>query len=857
MNYTPMMQQYLEIKKDYVDFIVFFRLGDFYEMFFTDAEVASKELEIVLTGRDAGQTERVPMCGVPYHAANLYIEKLIDKGYKVAVSEQVEDPQVAKGIVKREVIKIITPGTLIEEGSIDEKTNNYIASLSEGKNKYYLAYSDLTTGQNQIVSLPKQIDLLFNEIENLSIRELIVGSEFHHSSFQSLIDHYEITISIHDETNIPFYYKNLLQDIYDKELITAFGRLLNYIILTQKKELLHLQKVVVFESSSYLHIDNNSKRNLELIETLRTSSKKGTLNWLLDECFTAMGSRKLKQNILRPLVDQELISRRYHFVAALNDHFILKEELKELLKSVYDLERIIGRLSFGNANAKDLIHLSKSLAVVPDIKHILTSLDNPFATEISELMLESKELRNTIENAIIENPPLSITDGGFIKPGYNEALDNIKNTSLSGKTWLDDFENEEREKTGIRKLKIGYNRVFGYFIEIPKSQIDLVKDDFGYNRKQTLSNSERFITEALKEKESLILGSLEESVQLEYKLFLEIREMANKEVSTLQQLANNISLIDMLLAFSIVSMKHKYTMPHLTTQHLINIINGRHPVVEVLLENETYTENDVHMDAFTNILLITGPNMSGKSTYMRQLALTIILSQMGCFVPADHAELPVFDQIFTRIGASDDLSSGKSTFMVEMMEVQYALQNATEHSLILLDEIGRGTATYDGMALAQAIIEYAHQKIACKILFSTHYHELTYLEDDLPHLHNIHVHAKEDKGDIVFLHKVLDGPTDKSYGIHVAKLAHLPKPLINRASAILSELEKNHGYNIIKPQTIDLFNYEDALEKENEMKDKYLNIIDQLGNISIDEITPLKAMNLLSDVIEEIKKVKS
>ncbi|MGD9909943.1 MAG: DNA mismatch repair protein MutS [Candidatus Izemoplasmatales bacterium] len=851
-----MMQQYLEIKKDYTDFIVFFRLGDFYEMFFTDAEVASKELEIVLTGRDAGQPERVPMCGVPYHAANLYVEKLVEKGYKVAIVEQVEDPALAKGIVKREVIKIITPGTLIEEGAVDEKSNNFIASVLEGKERYILSYSDLTTGQNHIVTLPKQTDLLFSEIQNLNVKELIVGKEFNHSFFQNLVDFYEITISVHEDFTIPFYYKNLILDIYDKELIQSFGRLLSYLLLTQKRELLHLQKVVVFESSSYLHIDNNSKRNLELIETLRTSSKKGTLNWLLDECQCAMGSRKLKQTILRPLVDKDKIEARYHLIESFNNHFITKEELKDKLKSVYDLERIIGRLSFGNANAKDLVQLSKSLSVIPVIKDLLVSLQNTYALHLSDRMHEVSSLRETIEKAIVENPPLSITDGGFIRSGYNDQLDRIKNTSTIGKDWLETFENNERERTGIKKLKIGYNRVFGYFIEVPKSQIDLVLDEYGYDRKQTLSNSERFITEDLKEKESMILNSQEEAVALEYKLFLEIRELANQEISKLQELASSIAETDMILAFSISSMKHNYSMPQITDTHEIFIQNGRHPVVEVLLENEQYTENDVMMDSLTNILLITGPNMSGKSTYMRQLALTIIMAQMGCFVPAEKAVLPIFDQIFTRIGASDDLSSGKSTFMVEMLEVQYALNNATKNSLILLDEIGRGTATYDGMALAQAIIEYAHQTIECKILFSTHYHELTYLEDELKYLRNVHVHAKEEKGRIVFLHKVLPGPTDKSYGIHVAELAHLPKALIKRANTILTELEKNHGYNIIKPQTIDLFNFEEAYDEVEVIEDQYQDIITQLENIDILEMTPLKAMNLLADTIQEIKKIK-
>lgn len=856
MSYTPMMQQYLEIKKDYTDFIVFFRLGDFYEMFFSDAILASKELEIVLTGRDAGQEERVPMCGVPYHAVNIYSQKLIDKGYKVAIVEQVEDPSLAKGIVKREVIKILTPGTLMEEGTIDEKSNNFICSVSESADRYLLGYSDLSTGQNSIVTMPKEIELLFSEIMNLNAKELVIGSEFHQSLLKPYLDSYELTVSVHDDTTVPFFYRNLILDIYDKDLIKTFGRLVSYLLLTQKRELLHLQKVQLFESTTYLRIDNNSKRNLELTETLRAQNRKGTLFWLLDECETAMGSRTLKQNILRPLVDKDLIHKRYHFVSSLNDHFILQEELKNHLKIVYDLERIIGRLSFGNANAKDLTHLARSLSAVPDIKSVLKSLDNEYALVLASRMNEIKELKDRIQSAIVENPPLSITEGGFIKHGYSKELDLIKEDSTTGKNWLDSFETQERERTGIKKLKIGYNRVFGYYIEVSKGQMDQVKDEFGYIRKQTLSNSERFVTPELKLKEQQIIGSLDDAIKLEYDLFLELRDLANKEIPALQELAKAISETDMLNAFSTVSMKHRYVMPEHVAEKNIHIVNGRHPVVETLLENEMYVENDVDMDESTNILLITGPNMSGKSTYMRQLALTIILAQMGCFVPAEKASLPIFDQIFTRIGASDDLTSGKSTFMVEMLEVHYALQNATEDSLILFDEIGRGTATYDGMALAQAIIEYAHQAIHCKIMFSTHYHELTYLEDDLKSLRNVHVVAKEDKGNIVFLHKVQSGPTDKSYGIHVAKLAHLPAPLIRRAKSILEELEKNHGYNIIKPQTIDLFNYEEAFVEEEQVESVYHSVIEQLGKVDIDEITPLKAMNLLSDVIDEINRIK-
>jgi DNA mismatch repair protein MutS len=853
--YTPMMQQYLEIKKDYMDFIVFFRLGDFYEMFFTDAIVASKALEIVLTGRDAGQEERVPMCGIPYHAASIYVERLVEKGFKVAIVEQTEDPALAVGIVKREVIKLITPGTIIEEGAIDEKANNYIGAIGETKNQYLLAYSDLTTGQNAIVTIPKDYDLLISEIYNLNAKEIIVSAKFDQRKLLKLIENYPLTLSVSEETVLPSFYRTLVSEIYDKDQIDTFARLINYLIKTQRRELMHFQKVQIFESNQYLHIDNNSKRNLELTETLRFGNRKGSLFWLLDQCETAMGSRLLKQTILRPLIDQKKIESRFDLIESFNENFIVKEDVRALLKSVYDLERIVGRISFGNANAKDLINLSKSLSVMPEIKTAVAILKNAYSDNLVEAFDGLGALVALIQKAIVAEPPLSIKEGGIIRQGFDETLDQIKFHASNGKDWLSDFETKERERTGIKKLRVGYNRVFGYYIEISKGQLDLVDASFGYERKQTLSNSERYITPELKEKETLILGSEEDAVKLEYELFVEIRDEAKSHTSQLQKLAKSIAEIDMMLAFAKVASDEHFIRPEIIQERTLEIHSGRHPVVEKLLENEKYVENDLFMNEKIHILLITGPNMSGKSTYMRQLALQIILMQMGSFIPASSARLPIFDQIFTRIGAADDLSGGKSTFMVEMLEVNYALQNATDNSLILFDEIGRGTATYDGMALAQAIIEYAHQKIRCKLLFSTHYHELTYLEDDLKSLHNVHVLAKEEKGNIVFLHKVVDGPTDRSYGIHVAKLAKMPSPLIERAKMILCELEKNHGYNVIKPQEMNLFNFVEAIEETTVEDTKYHSVIEQLKALDINELTPIKAMNILASAIEEIKKI--
>lgn len=853
-DYTPMMQQYLEIKKDYTDFIVFFRLGDFYEMFFQDAIVASKELEIVLTGRDAGTKERVPMCGIPYHAANVYLEKLVDKGYKVAIAEQVEDPKQAKGIVKREIIKLVTPGTIIEDGSIDQKDNNYIVAISETLQGFILAFSDLTTGENYLETLPDDISILINEILNLNVKEVVIASHLKHKAIRHYLSDYQLTLSVSDDTELPSYYRTLVNDIYDKDLLQAFARLVTYLEKTQKQTLMHLQKVTVFENNAYLRIDNNSKKNLELIETYRRQSKQHTLLWLLDACETAMGSRFLKQSLLRPLIDKDKINQRFDLVESLNDHFIIKADITKELKKIYDLERIVGRLSFGNCNAKDLVNLKKSLLTLPKIRAALKELDNAYANQLLEQFPDIQALTDLIERALIDQPPLSIKEGGFIKQGYHEELDLIRQRSQDTKAWLDTFVEKERARTGINKLKVGYNRVFGYYIEVTKGQMDMVKDEFGYVRKQTLANAERYITEELKEKEALILNADETIVDLEYELFIDLREQAKAWTLDMQKLAKLLSELDMLVAFSTVSMNNRYTRPTLIDEALIDIVDGRHPVVEKI-SDEVFVENSIHMGPDDQILLITGPNMSGKSTYMRQLALMIIMAQIGCFVPAKSAKIPVFDQIFTRIGASDDLTSGMSTFMVEMTEVNYALQHATNRSLILFDEIGRGTATYDGMALAQSIIEYSHHKINCKILFSTHYHELTYLEDELPALHNVHVKAKEEAGNIVFLHKVVPGPTDRSYGIHVAKLAKMPPMIIRRASKILDELEKNHGYNIIKPQTVDLFNYEEMLAVAETEEDRYQSIIEQLKQLDINDITPLKAMTILNDTIEEIKKL--
>ncbi|MDP3130821.1 MAG: DNA mismatch repair protein MutS, partial [Bacillota bacterium] len=826
----------------------------FYEMFFGDAAIASKELEIVLTGRDAGQAERVPMCGVPFHAADLYIERLVEKGFKVCIVEQLEDPMLAKGLVKRDVIRLVTPGTIVGAGTIDAKSNNYIVSVTETKTGFILAYADLSTGQNCLVSTPRDADLMHNEILNLQAREIVVGSKFSQRLLRRQFADHPVTVTVSDDVALPALYRPLAAEVYDKDALETFGRLVNYLVRSQKAELLHLQKIQRFDASGYLRIDANSMKNLELLETYRFQNRKGSLFWLLDKCETAIGSRYLKQTILRPLLDKVKIQKRFSLIEAYRDNFMAREEIRESLKAVYDLERIVGRLSFGTANAKDLVNLARSLRAMPSIQTAMERLDNAYAAEIVAPMDSLQPIADQIETTLVADPPLSVKEGGIIRPGFSEDLDRLHGDAVGGRDWLAEFERVERERTGIRKLRVGYNRVFGYYIEITKGQLDLVKDEFGYERKQTLANSERYVTPALREKETLIVGSEEDAVKMEYDLFVTLRDVIKAETEQLQTIARVVAEIDMILAFARVAADNRYVKPEIIDQRTIEIIGGRHPVVEQMLENERYVANDVVMPEKTSILLITGPNMSGKSTYMRQLAVSVILMQMGCFIPCESARLPLFDQIFTRIGAADDLTGGKSTFMVEMLEVNYALQNATEKSLILFDEIGRGTATYDGMALAQAIIEYAHHKIKGKILFSTYYHELTYLEDDLKALHNVHVLAREEKGGIVFLHKVEDGPTDRSYGIHVARLAKLPAALVGRADEILAELEKNHGYNVIKPQEKTLFNFEAAEAAEAAAPSAYASIVEQLKNLDVNELTPIKAMNILADVVAELNR---
>ena len=834
---TPMMKQYLEIKSKNEDIIIFFRLGDFYEMFFEDAIKVSRELELTLTGKNAGLEEKIPMCGIPHHAANLYIEKLVDLGYKIGICEQLEDPKNAKGIVKRDIIQIISKGTVIDNESLNEHENNYIGNIIDFNHCYMISYIDISTGEVYITALEHDKSKLISEIVSIGIKEVVVQDKLDINILNMLKNQFKITISKLNEIEDLKDYKYIYEEIEDIRYIETLKHLLTYINNTQKRNLSHLQKVVIKENKNYLKMNIHTKRNLELTETLRLKSRNYSLLWLLDKTKTAMGSRMLKQMIENPLINKDEINRRYDIIETLLKEFILKDDLTKLLYEVYDLERLSGRIAFGNANARDLLQLKSSLKVLPDIKEILTKIN--FYKNIETL----DELYELLEKSIYENPPVTIKEGYIIKEGYNNELDELKSLRKGGKEFIAKFESEEREKTGIKTLKVGYNRVFGYYIEVSKGMTNLVKEEYGYERKQTLSNCERYISPILKEKEALILNAEEKIIELEYQTFIKIREKIKEYIPRIQAIAKVISEIDVMQSFSTVTEENNYVRPVLTDEREIKILDNRHPVVEKVIESE-YVSNDIILDKNTDILLITGPNMAGKSTYMRQLAITVIMAQAGCFVPAKEATLPIFDAIFTRIGASDDLVSGESTFMVEMKEACDAITGATKNSLILFDELGRGTATFDGMALAQSIIEYISNNIKAKTLFSTHYHELTDLENTLNNLKNVHVSAKEENGNIIFLHKVIDGSIDKSYGIHVAKLANLPESLIKRADQILKIYENKEEKRDIRIQ--------EALPLEEVVKEKS-EVEEELKKIDILNLTPLDALNILYKLKENMK----
>ena len=822
---APMMAHYVELKEKNMDTIILYRLGDFYEMFFEDAELVSHELELTLTGRNAGLDERVPMCGVPYHAVDIYIDKLIKKGYKVAICEQLEDPKNAKGMVKRDITEVISSGSVITANSLNEKENNYLGSIYFLDYCYILTYADITTGEIYGEIIENDNSLLINKIIFLGIKELITNSKTNKEIVANLKNTYKMPLTIIDDITEDDTYNYIYSGITDTRYIAGINHLTYYLANNLKRNLSHFQKLIIRKNNDFLKMDIHTKRNLELTESIRNQERMYSLLWLLDETKTAMGSRKLKSWIENPLVDIKEIEKRYDIVGTLLEEFILSEDLRKALYNVYDLERLCGRISLGSANAKDLIQLKESLKYLPEINDILKKIKYDTLPDVSGL-------HKLLENSLYENPPVTLKEGYLIKTGFNKELDELKDLRSGGKEFISNYEREEREKTGIKTLKVGFNKVFGYYIEISKGALSQVKDEFGYIRKQTLTNCERFINPILEEK----------IINLEYDLFIEIRNKCSEYVHMLQGIAKTISEIDVLSSFALVSEKYNYTKPKLTTDHNLEIIEGRHPVVEKVIK-DAYIPNDIIMDNNTSILLITGPNMAGKSTYMRELGIITIMAQIGCYVPAKKATLPVFDKIFTRIGASDDLVSGESTFMVEMTEAADAIKNATPNSLILFDELGRGTATFDGMSLAQAILEYINNKIGCKTLFSTHYHELTDLENTLDKLKNKHVSAEEKDGGIIFLHKVKDGSIDKSYGINVAKLANLPKEVTDRATEILKVYENKENKRDLVIQTTLPLDFEEHISEVEET----------IKNTNVLELTPMEAINLLYELKKKVK----
>lgn len=861
-QYTPMIQQYLSIKAAHQDAFLFFRLGDFYEMFFEDAVNAAQILEITLTSRDGGSKDRIPMCGVPYHSSAGYIKTLVENGHKVAICEQVEDPKQAVGVVKREVIQIITPGTVIDDHLLQDRENNYLVSIEKEGDSYAYVLCDLSTGELKGYTYTGNelsfIQLLFSQ----GVKEIVGDKDLHDTWKNTVSQTGQASVSIQEENTLEDQFQHLVETLSHPALIRAAGRLFHYLSYTQKRSFQHIKPVEYQQNDKRMKLDAFSKRNLELTESIRAKGKKGSLLWLLDATMTAMGARKLKQWVEEPLFVKETIEKRLQLVENLIGEFFVREEIKEQLKSVYDMERLIAKISYGNASPRDLVQLKRSLVSVPFLKEKIKEISGTYAAEIYGKMKDHKSLAQYLDSAIHDEAPINIKEGGIIKKGYNEKLDEYKDASLNGKAWIASLEQQEKSATGIKSLKIGFNKIFGYYIEVTKSNLSQVPDR--YERKQTLANAERYVTPELKEKERIILEAEEKISGLEYTLFLEVREYVKEYIPSLQKLAAAISELDVIQSFAAISEQYRYVRPTVSENGSVNIIGGRHPVVEKVMDAQEYVPNDICLNRERSMLLITGPNMAGKSTYMRQLALTSVMMQIGCFVPAEEAELPMFDQIFTRIGAADDLVGGQSTFMVEMLETNFALTSATENSLILLDEIGRGTSTYDGMALAQSIIEFIHEKISAKTLFSTHYHELTVLEQSLPSLKNVFVSAVEEKGSLVFLHKVIDGQADKSFGIQVAELAELPQEVISRAKKILQTYEnqeKNESLPIqevsaakeeeIQESQLSLFTDHNVSVRNSDSKE--LDIIKELKSLNVLEMTPLDAMNTLYKLQKKLR----
>ncbi|PRO65161.1 DNA mismatch repair protein MutS [Alkalicoccus urumqiensis] len=839
---TPMMKQYKEIKAQHEDAFLFFRLGDFYELFHEDALLAAKELEITLTQRGKGD-DGVPMCGVPHHSSEQYISRLIDLGYKVAVCEQVENPQEAKGVVKREVVQVITPGTVMNGKAVREEANQFAVSIAEQNGTWSVSAADLTTGEWSACELESAEEAV-NEALSYEPKEIIVAADTETVLKQALSARTSAAVSAYELEEQGE--EVLFQDLSTPVLKRSAGMLLHYFHETTKRDLAHLQTVKPYEAAQYLQLDHHSKRNLEITESLMERTKKGSLLSVIDRTGTAMGARKLKRWLERPSLNKKQIEKRHGLTGKFIEHFMERKELQELLKQVYDLERLSGRVAFGTVNGRDLVQLKKSLQQMPGITALLKPLGNSYADELLPLLDAPAGLVELLDASIKEDCPVSVTEGGLICDGYNEQLDEYRDAMTNGRSWIAGLETEERQKTGIRSLKIGYNKVFGYYIEVSRPNLHLLQEG-RYERKQTLSNAERFITPELKEKEAVILEAEEKSGELEYQLFTEVRDQVKQHIRLIQQIAESVSILDVLQGFAETAEERQYTKPVLTTDKKVEITESRHPVVETMADDGSYVPNSITLHKDREMLLITGPNMAGKSTYMRQLALSVILCQAGSYVPADSCEMMVFDKIFTRIGAADDLAQGQSTFMVEMSETRRAVEGAGEKSLILLDEIGRGTSTYDGMSLAQAVVEYIHDHLKAMTLFSTHYHELTALEKSLDNLVNVHVSAVEENGELTFLHRVVDGAADRSYGIHVARLARLPEALIRRADELLSAHESESAVRTEKKEKQP--DYQEAVQIPLfPEEDPASAVVEELKQADILNMTPIQAMQFLDEL---------
>lgn len=836
-KYTPMMQHYLKMKEENPDAILFYRLGDFYEMFFDDAKLVSQELDLVLTGRSAGVEEKVPMCGVPFHAANSYISRLVKKGYKVAICEQLEDPSNAKGLVDRGIVKIVTPGTYMDS-TMDAKTTNYMASCDISSFEITVVYCELSTGELKYQTLQRSLVALQKALLEQNVSELVCPMAMDKKWMSALEEMETILISKHKKSSVDSQDLPLLNGIESESLKEAFALLMAYLKDTQKQHIDHFLPIESMDKDKVLVMDYETKNHLELVSSQSTNSKAESLWSFMDKCQSAMGSRLLKRWIEYPLIDANKIAKRQAAIKDLKENFMLRENLKEHLVYVYDMERLASRMAYGSASPRDVLQLVATLEHAKPILDLAISLDS--YPEFSQVP-DCQELYNEIKNAIVENPPLTLKEGGVFNDGYNQELDEVRRIAKKGKDFILELEAKERERTGVKSLKVGYNRIFGYFIEVRNGNLSNIKDEFGYHAKQTLANATRFVTQELKEKEEQILHAQETKVKLEQSLFNDLLLRIKRDLFDLHACAQALSTIDVLVSLAILASEKGYVCPVFHPGYNVNVVEGKHPILDDRMKKKRYVSNDWKMSEDEHVQLITGPNMGGKSTYMRQNALLVVMAQMGSFIPAKIAELPIFDRIFTRIGASDDILTGKSTFMVEMIEANAALCYATKHSLILFDEIGRGTATYDGMALAQAMLEYIDEAIGAKTLFSTHYHELTDLEKEHPSMHNVHVDVREEKNEIEFRYRIIDGKADKSYGINVARLAHLPKVVLDRAAQLLTNFENQDNNQ----------NYQPSLFVMEQVQPEKSKLLQQLQELDIDSMTPRDAL----DCLYELKKL--